>query len=156
MPRDVLLDKCKRYQRRKENRFIEQSCSTRATSPSSQHINSEYRGLVEYYRMAYNLHTLNWLKWVMETSLTKTLANKHKTSVAKIYKQYQARTIVDGKELMILQKIVPREGKKPLIAIWGGISLSWNIQANPKDQGRPNWNDRYPELEKRLLGFSRK
>ena len=29
----------------------------------------EYRGLVEYYRMAYNLHSLNRLRWVMETSL---------------------------------------------------------------------------------------
>jgi hypothetical protein len=31
-----------------------------------------YRGLVEYYRMAHNVYQLNELKWIMETSLTKT------------------------------------------------------------------------------------
>ena len=31
-----------------------------------------YRGLVEYYRMAHNVSQLNQLKWIMETSLTKT------------------------------------------------------------------------------------
>jgi len=37
----------------------------------------EYRGIVNYYRMAYNLHTLHTLNWVMEISLAKTLARKH-------------------------------------------------------------------------------
>lgn len=36
----------------------------------------EFRGIVEYYRLAYNLHQLNRLKWVMERSLTQTLAHK--------------------------------------------------------------------------------
>ena len=40
---------------------------------------AEYRGVVQYYRLAYNLHRLNRLKWVMETSLAKTLAKKFKT-----------------------------------------------------------------------------
>ena len=38
---------------------------------------AEYRGLVEYYQMAYNLSTvMPKLKWDMERSLTKTLAHK--------------------------------------------------------------------------------
>jgi len=31
----------------------------------------EYRGQANYYRLAYNLHTLNRLKWGMELSLTR-------------------------------------------------------------------------------------
>ena len=41
----------------------------------------EYRGIVNYSRMAFNLHPLQKLKGVMEPSLTKTLAAKHKVSV---------------------------------------------------------------------------
>jgi hypothetical protein len=48
----------------------------------------EYRGVVEYYRMAYNLHEFDHLKWVMETSMTKTLAAKLKVSVPKDYLRF--------------------------------------------------------------------
>ncbi len=41
----------------------------KATSPSSQRISSNIGDLVNYYQMAYNLHTLQKLKWVMEISL---------------------------------------------------------------------------------------
>src|SRR5437899_641668 len=44
---------------------------------------SEYRGLVEYYRLAYNLHQHNRLKGVMQVSLVKPLAPKLQTSAAK-------------------------------------------------------------------------
>ena len=43
-----------------------------------------------------------------------------------------------------------REEKKPLVANWGGISLTWNLQANPEDRPQPKWNSR-SELEKRFL-----
>ena len=35
---------------------------------------AEYRGLVQYYRMAYNLHTMSELRQTMGLSLVKTLA----------------------------------------------------------------------------------
>ena len=44
------------------------------------------RGVVEYYLLASNLRDLNWLKWVMETSLTKTLAAKQQISVRQVYR----------------------------------------------------------------------
>src|SRR5258707_13768447 len=50
----------------------------------------EYRGLANYYHMAYNLHTLHKLKRVREISLTKTLASKHKISVRRVYKKNKA------------------------------------------------------------------
>jgi hypothetical protein len=44
------------------------------------------RGVVEYYLLASNLRDLSWFKWVMETSLTKTLAAKRQISVRQVYR----------------------------------------------------------------------
>src|SRR3712207_6781068 len=49
----------------------------------------EYRGAVEYYRLAYNLHAFNRVKWVMERSLEQTLAYKLGLSVRTVYRRYQ-------------------------------------------------------------------
>jgi hypothetical protein len=86
----------------------------------------------------------------MEQSLTKTLANKYKSSVPKIYRKYQATYHVGKKRFKVLQTIIEREGKKPLIARWGGISLHWEIKATIKDQKLFLGPSR-SELEKRLL-----
>ena len=45
---------------------------------------AEFRGLAEYYQLAYNRHRLGRLKWVMERSLTKTLGQKYRISVPKV------------------------------------------------------------------------
>ena len=52
---------------------------------------AEYKGLVEYYHMAHNLHALGKVGWVTNASLTKTLARKYKTSVPKIYNRTFAK-----------------------------------------------------------------
>jgi hypothetical protein len=83
----------------------------------------EYRGLVEYYRLAYNLHQLARLKWVMQESLVKTLADKLQISVAKVYKRFgTTRQTVRGPR-RVFRVTVEREGKRPLVALWGGIPL---------------------------------
>jgi hypothetical protein len=53
---------------------------------------SEYRGIVQYYALAENRFWLSRLYWVMETSLLKTLAAKHQTSVPKISRALRAQT----------------------------------------------------------------
>jgi len=58
----------------------------------------ELRGIANYYQLAYNMHTLAKLKWVMEASLTKTLASKHKIAVSKVYEKYGAMLVVEDKE----------------------------------------------------------
>jgi group II intron reverse transcriptase/maturase len=112
---------------------------------------SEYRGLVEYYRMAYNLSTeLSTLGWLMETSLTKTLASKLKVSVSQVYRRFRTTLTKDGKPSRGLQVIQQREGKRPLVAIWGGIPLKWNANATLNDQPPKLWVT-YSELAERLL-----
>ncbi len=149
VPYTVLMEKCNRYRRGgKAVHRAELLNESDYTIISTYQL--EYRGIVEYYRLAYNLHTLQLLKWIMETSLTKTLASKHKTSVKKIYKKYQTELEVEGRKYKVLQTTVPREGKNPLVATWGGIPLTWDIKATIQDRPGPQWNRR-SELEKRLL-----
>nr|WP_233097862.1 group II intron reverse transcriptase/maturase [Dictyobacter vulcani] len=111
---------------------------------------SEFRGIANYYRLAYNLHTLNKLKYVMDTSLTKTLAHKNKVTVSKIYARYKADIQIGETLYKGLRVTVPRKDKKPLVAIWGGISLKWDIKATIEEHKPGIWTDR-TELEKRLL-----
>lgn len=149
VPQRVVEDKCKRYMRKgKPIHRAELLNESDFTIVATYQL--EYRGLVNYYRMAYNLHTLQKLKWVMEISLTKTLAHKHKTSARKIDRKYRAELDVNGKKYRGLQVVVPREGKKPLVATWGGIPLTWDVNAPIEDEiERYHW--KRSELEQRLL-----
>src|SRR6266702_4188511 len=149
VPQTVVQEKCKRYLQK--NRPIHRA---ELLNESDYTIIAmyqlEYRGIVNYYRMAYNLHTLQKLKWVMEISLAKTLARKHQISVAKVYRKYKANLDIQGKMYKGLQVTVPREGKKPLVATWGGIPLIWDVNASIEDPTQTRWGSR-SELEKRLL-----
>ncbi len=149
LPEDVVKDKCRRYMEngrpihRKE--LTENSAFTILRT-----YQAEYQGLVEYYRLAYNLGNFTQLYWVMDTSLTKTLAHKLKVSVSKVYRKYETTWEINGKKYKGLQVTIEREGKKPLVAKWGGISLTWDPKASLKDQTQTIWSGR-TELEERLL-----
>jgi len=153
VPQDVIKNKCQRYTQHSRKVLHRTELINDSDFSIIALYQAEYRGLVEYYRLAYNLHRLTTLEGVMEQSLTKTLAAKHKLSVPKVYRKYQA-LFREGKQCYkVLQTVIEREGKKPLVAYWGGISLHWDIKAPIKDYqlflgpGRS-------ELEKRLLADS--
>jgi hypothetical protein len=149
IPQDVLEVKCNRYRRtgKVKNRPELESSSDYDIVMTYQ---LEYRGIANYYQMALNIRSLNHLKWVMETSLTKTLASKHKMSVKQVYRKYGTDHQVDEKLSKGLAVIVPREGKEPLVAKWGGIPLKRNRRATLEDQPPQVWGKR-SELEKRVL-----
>ncbi len=152
VPQDVIETKCQGYMRGNKaiHRTWWENESDYAIVMTYQ---LEYRGLANYYRLAYNMTSLAKLKWVMETSLTKTLASKHKMSVPKVYENYEVKLKVDGKEYKGLQVIVPKpdKSKKPLIATWGGISLVWDIKATLDDQPPKVYHTGRTELVQRLL-----
>jgi group II intron reverse transcriptase/maturase len=151
VPKDRIEAKIKRYMRNGKaihrNELVERSDYTIVME-----YQLEFRGMANYYRLAHNLSHLSKLKWVMETSLTKTLASKHKISVSKVYKEYGAKLVVDGKEYKGLQVIIPKpdKKKKPLVATWGGISLKWDVKATLEEQPPQIFNKR-TELVQRLL-----
>lgn len=57
-----------------------------------EHYNAEMRGLLNYYNLAVDYHTLDFFCYLMEYSCLKTIANKHKSSIRKIIRLYK-----DGK-----------------------------------------------------------
>lgn len=114
----------------------------------------EFRGIVEYYRLAYNLSTqFTRLKWIMEQSLVKTLASKLRISVRKVYKRFQTTIQTESSLYKVLRVEIPREDKKPLVAQWGGIPLTWRKDAILNDKPPRIWNNR-TELIERLLADS--
>jgi group II intron reverse transcriptase/maturase len=84
----------------------------------------EFRGLAEYYRLAYNLHQLGRLRGVMQESLARTLATKLRISVAQVYKRYGTIKQTPRGPRRVLWVTVERKGKRPLVATWGGVSLA--------------------------------
>lgn len=112
----------------------------------------EFRGIVEYYRLAYNLSTrFSWLRWIMETSLTKTLAHKLRISVNEVYKRFQTTVQTGSGSRKVLRVEIQRGGKKSLVAQWGGISLAHRQDAVLNDNPAHIWNDSRTELLERLL-----
>jgi group II intron reverse transcriptase/maturase len=64
----------------------------------------EYRGLVQYYKLAHNIAWLHKVQWIMRTSLLKTLAHKHKSSVLKMVRKHITTiNTTDGKSLHCIQ-----------------------------------------------------
>jgi group II intron reverse transcriptase/maturase len=112
---------------------------------------AEYQGVVQYYKLAHNVGALNKLRWVMETALLKTLACKYQSSVAKMKRRYAGTfTGADGITRKCLTVQVEREGKKPLVARFGGISLRRQPWAVLEDNDtRPRSMER-TEILKRL------
>ena len=110
----------------------------------------EYRGVVEYYRLAYNLHRLDTLKWVMEQSLAKTLAHKLSISVNKVYRRFGTYVSTEHGPRNVLRFEIKRAGKSPLVAQWGRISLRWNKDTVLNDRPKHVWS-RSTELLERLL-----
>jgi len=78
------------------------------------------RGLYNYYCMATNVsRRMGKIKWILQTSLTKTLASKLKISVSQVYQKYRATFL----EMEVLRVIIERPGREPLISHFGGIPL---------------------------------
>jgi len=112
----------------------------------------EYRGVVQYYLLAVNVSWFYRLHWVMEGSLLRTLAAKHKSTVKKQYRKYKTTVETPTGPMKCLQVVVKREeGKKPLVAQFGGIPLRRNPKAVLVDQEPQYVKYERNELLRRLL-----
>ncbi|GGA16024.1 hypothetical protein GCM10008018_70840 [Paenibacillus marchantiophytorum] len=69
----------------------------------------------------------------MELSLAYTLANKHKTTINKVFAKYGKYRKTKNGEYKVLQVFVDREGKKPLEAYFGGIRLGYQKDIRIED-----------------------
>jgi group II intron reverse transcriptase/maturase len=111
---------------------------------------SQLRGYYEYYALAENVCSLHKLKRIMEVSLLKTLASKHKTSVQKIADKYKTTYRGPDGPRKCVELVIERQGKKPLITRFGGIALKRKHKTVLKDEPQIIFNQR-TELIQRLL-----
>jgi group II intron reverse transcriptase/maturase len=150
VPVDVMRAKCSRYMRRgKPNRLAARLHDTDFSIMTQYQ--AEYRGFVQYYLLAFNVHRLRRLHRVMELSLVKTLADKFKTSVKRIYRKYRKTVEVAHGTQKALEVIVDRgPKKKPLIARFGGVELRWQKGAILNDHPKGVFSAR-SEVVQRLL-----
>ena len=79
-----------------------------------------------YYLLAGDVWRLNALRWNAETSMLKTLAAKHKSTVTKMAARYKAKIETPHGLRTCFEARVPRDGKKDLVARFGGIPLLRN------------------------------
>ncbi len=149
VPMQVIQEKCQAYLSQGKPLSRKERTEDTLYSIISQY-QPEYRGLAEYYQLAGNRYQLNRLKWVMERSLVATLAQKLRITVAQVYNRYQTTIETPHGPRQAIQVTVAREGKRPLVARWGGISLARNRKAILTDSLPWTWGER-SELEKRLL-----
>jgi hypothetical protein len=92
------------------------------------------------------------LRWVMETSLLKTLAAKHRSSVAKMAARHKAVIETPHGPRTCFEAVRIREAnQKPLVARFGGIPLKRQKNAILTDRAPGRENYPRKEIITRLL-----
>jgi hypothetical protein len=150
IPEDVLQAKRKRYLRDGKPIHRPELLNESAYDIITLY-QGEYRGLVNYYGLAQNLAVLSYLRWTMETSLLKTLASKNKTTVNEEARRLNSTTQTPEGRRKCLKVTILREGKTPLTAVFGGVSLTRRKNPVIKDQVLRPYVNRRSEIIERLL-----
>jgi hypothetical protein len=112
---------------------------------------AEYRGIVNYYLLAQDVWRLSVLCWYAQTSMLKTLAAKHKSSVAKMAARHKAKAITGHGPRTCFEARRHREGKTDLVARSGGIPLKHDRRAVIRDPAPARTGHPRKELIHRLL-----
>jgi len=110
----------------------------------------EYRGLVQYYLLAGNVHELDRLHRTAQVPMFKTLACKHRSTVTKTARKYKATIATEHGPRVCYEARKERPGRKPLVARFGGIPLKRQRKAAIDDR-LPAPAIRRGELVTRLL-----
>ncbi|WP_328875478.1 reverse transcriptase domain-containing protein [Streptomyces sp. NBC_00287] len=110
-----------------------------------------YRGIAQYYLLAGDAFRLHRLQWVMETSMLKTLAAKHRSSVPKMAGRHKARIDTPNGPRVCFEARIERKNRKPLVARFGGIPLQRQRTAEITDREPVRVDYPQKELIARLL-----
>jgi group II intron reverse transcriptase/maturase len=84
---------------------------------------AQYRGIVQYYLLASDVWRLDRLKRVMLTSMLKTLAARHHSTVTKMARKHMATIATPHGPRRCFEARIQRDGASPLVARFGGIPL---------------------------------
>lgn len=149
VPADVIAKKCRPYLRNgkpihRPERIFNSDFAIVAD------YQQEYRGIVQYYQLATNVCHLNKLRWIMETSLLRTLAAKHRSNVGAQAARYRSMVVgADGIRRQCIAVTIEREGKPPRVARFGGLPLKRQREA-VLDDHPAEARAKYSELEHRV------
>jgi group II intron reverse transcriptase/maturase len=123
VPLDVITAKCAPYLRRGKpaHRSALQNLDDYDIVAT---YGAEYRGIVQYYLLASDVGRLSRLRWVAETSMLKTLAAKHQSTVSKMAAKHKTTIATPHGTRVCFEARVERAGKQPLVARFGGIPLA--------------------------------
>jgi group II intron reverse transcriptase/maturase len=112
---------------------------------------AEYRGIVQYYTLANDVWRLSRLCWDAQTSMLKTLAAKHQSTVVKMAAKHKAKIETSHGLRTCYEARVERQAKQSLVARFGGIPLVRNKDAVLVDRTPPRVPYPQKELVVRLL-----
>ncbi|GAA1918504.1 reverse transcriptase/maturase family protein [Streptantibioticus ferralitis] len=113
-----------------------------------------YRGIIQYYLLAGDVYRLHRLRWVMETSMLKTLAGKHRSTVSKMAAKYKTTFETPSGPRIAFEAHIERKNRKPLVARFGGIPLQRQRAAELADREPVRVDYPQKELIARLLADS--
>jgi len=151
VPKEVIATKCARYMQRGKAQRRPELMNAQDHAIVSRY-GAEYRGIVQYYLLAGDVYRLNRLHWVMETSLLKTLAGKHGSTVTKMARKHAATIQTPHGPRKCMQAIDDRgETNKPSVATFGGIPLRQQRTAVLRDRVPVREAPRRKQLIHRLL-----
>ena len=101
---------------------------------------------------SYNVHHFAQLHRGMEMSLARTLAAKHKSTARKMRRRYKSVVETEHGPRACLKVVKQQDnGKRPLVAYFGGIPLKRQRQVVLVDQQPQRYRSERNELVKRLL-----
>jgi group II intron reverse transcriptase/maturase len=106
---------------------------------------AEYAGVVNYYLLAQDVWRLRTLRWNAETSMLRTLAAKHHSTTTKMAARHKAKIETSDGLRTCFEARRHRDGKKDLVARFGGIPLRQNRKAVIRDPALAS--ALYPEKE---------
>jgi hypothetical protein len=150
VPWDVITSTCSRYERHGKPEVRTDMLEDDDFTIVARY-GMELRGYVNYYTLAQNVGKMYRLKWAMETSMLKTLANKHKSTVSTMARKYRTKIKTENGGLTCFQVRVDRGGgKQPLVAQFGGFSIRRRKDAVLLDRQPPTTYTKGTELLKRL------
>jgi hypothetical protein len=132
VPRDVITTKCAPYRRRGKP-WHRPQFQNLPDYDIVRIYGAEYRGIVNYYRLAQDVWRLSALHWNAETSMLKTLAAKHRSSVTKMAARHKAKIQTSDGTRTCFQARKRRAGKPDLTARFGGIPLRRDRRAVIRD-----------------------
>ncbi|WP_435113944.1 reverse transcriptase domain-containing protein [Nocardiopsis synnemataformans] len=152
VPRTVIKAKCDPYLRRGDPTHLPH-LMTLTDYNIVRLYGTQYQGVVQYYLLAADVWRLDRLKGVMLTSMLKTLAAKHRSSVTKTAKKHRTVIITPYGRRRCFEARVERSGRKPLVARFGGIPLKRHRKAVMQDRlpdtsARPRGNELIHRLKR--------